>query len=196
MEAKKQSSFIPKQTLAHVARPVRQAHVGVFSVLSVIAFLASAAVAAGTFLYAAKLETTIEQYDTDIQAQKSAFELGLIQEIIRFQKRVEAAQSILGGHVAFSRYFRFLEEATIPSVVFIDLSFGKDVADGSLKVDLFGQAANFAAIAAQSDLFLTRPELYDHTFNNFYLNERGFIDFEYTVRIKPEGIGYQLPQTL
>lgn len=181
MDPKLSTSFIPKQGLARAGQPYRPASgsVDLFLMIGVVLFLIVGALAGGLYLYNSKLNKDLTALDNEIKEKRAAFELGQIDEVKAFQRRVDAGSQVLAGHTALSQFFTLLEESTIPDVSFytLRLSAGNEA---GISVEMEGVAKGFSSIALQSDVFLSRPELIRHSFGKFRLVSNGFVEFSYT----------------
>lgn len=191
MDSKFSTSFIPKQTLVktgQIRRP--SSSTSLFAIISIGIFLISGALAGGTYLYHEKLKTDLDRLDSEIEDRKASFELGRIEEVRIFSERVEAVEEMLSKHVALSQFFTLLENQTDPEVSFEKFSFRLDDQEGAV-ITLTGVATGFVAVARQSDSFLSRPELSEHSFSSFKLEDGGFVSFSYRGVIKREAIAYR-----
>ncbi len=191
MDPKLSTSFIPKQSLARVGQPYRPASgsVDLFLMIGVVLFLIVAALAGGLYLYNGKLNKDLTVLDNEIKEKRAAFELGQIDEVKAFQRRVDAGSQVLGGHIALSQFFMLLEESTIPDVSFYTLRLSND-GEAGISVEMDGVAKGFSSIALQSDVFLSRPEFIRHSFSKFDLVSNGFVEFSYRGTIASSALRY------
>lgn len=190
MDAKFSTSFIPKQTMAKATQPSRPSSVSLLAIIGVTVFIVVIAIGAGVYLYNQNLKADLTELDSQIADRKASFELGKVDEVKLFNRRVTSAKEILGRHVAFSQFFSVLEENTMPNVAFKSLSY--NLAGENPRIELRGIADGFSAIALQSDAFIARPELSDHVFSNFELKDNGFVEFNYSVTVARTSISYSV----
>lgn len=188
MDAKFSTSFIPKQNMARAVQPSRSSNISVLYIIGVAVFIIVIALGAGVYLYNQNLRADLTQLDSEIADRKASFELGKIDEVRLFSRRVTTAKNLLGGHVAFTQFFTILEENTMPNVAFKNLSY--QLIPGGARVSLQGIADGFSAVALQSDTFLAQPELSGHVFSNFKLKENGFVEFSYEATVAKTAILY------
>jgi hypothetical protein len=192
MDPKLQQSFIPKQSLAQVNRPMQSSGVGIFSLLSFIVLLIAGALSGGIYLYKNSLKADLSAIESEISSKKATFELDVIGEMKQFEARVSAARAIVSNHVAFSRFFSILEESILPTISFRSLNYATSPS-AKPHIEARGVADGFRAIALQSDEFLKRSELSNVSFSGFALNKQGFVDFTFSADVEPSAISYLLP---
>lgn len=147
-------SFIPHEVtaIATTARVPGRGMTDLFTLTAVVLLVASAALAAGVFLYGEYLQSSATSKIGQLERAKAAFEPSLIQELTRFDDRMRAAGEVLGRHIAPTAFFAMLEQTTIETVMFSTLNF--DTADPrGMTIKMDGVAASVNAIALQADLF-------------------------------------------
>lgn len=189
MDQRPPSSFIPKQYLAQNSQATSSAHVGIFLIISLLVFLATIALGVGVFLYTEKLGAQLNDLNAQIAQKSTAFDLPQIEEIKRFEIRLNTAQSILRNHIAFSHYFKILEDLTIPTIFFERLDYS--LKDGLINVELVGEADGFSSVALQSDAFMAEKSFSSVTFSDFDLKPFGAVGFKVSMLVNPRFISYQ-----
>src|SRR6185503_11766371 len=111
MESPIASSFIPHDTSKAAERALRSNSGGLSELLlllSIVLFVASAALGVGVFLYKQYLTTTSTSKHQQLERAKAAFEPSLIQQLTRLDDRMHAGDSILGLHLAPTAFFHAL----------------------------------------------------------------------------------------
>lgn len=188
MDAKFSTSFIPKQNMAKAVQPFRSSNISVLAIAGIAIFIIVIALGAGIYLYNQNLRSDLKKLDSEIADRKASFELGKIDEVKLFNRRMTTAKSLLAGHVAFTQFFAILEENTMPNVSFKNLSY--QMLPVGARIQMQGIADGFSAIALQSDAFIARPELSGHIFSNFKLKSNGFVEFNYEAIVAKTAISY------
>ncbi len=184
-------SFIPKKPLSSVKQKPRSgSSAGLFFGISLIIFVIS--VGTGTFLYAYNvfLEKKVTNMNTSLERAKSAFEPSLIMELKRVNTRIGFAEKILDKHVAFSKFFKILEEDTLKSVRFKQFTYSIDN-KGGVDIDISGEARDYSSIALQSDVFGDNKYIKNPIFSNLGLDSFGNITFNLTAGVDPSLVLYK-----
>lgn len=161
-----------------------------FAVISLVVFLAVAALAAGIFLYRGFLVREIRASDTQLVAARKSFEPEFVDAARRLNARLEAATQTLLRHTAPSLLFALLERRTLEQVRFHNFSFeAKD--EKSFSLSLSGEAKSFNAVALQSDVFGEEKRFTSPVFSNFTLNDRGNVLFQFKTTVDPALVAYR-----
>jgi len=190
METGAQQTFIPHEIPTAIGqnRARRRGGSELFSLVSLVLFVASGALAAGVFLYAEYLEASAASKTDQLERAKAAFEPSLIHELTRLDDRMRAAGEVLGKHVAPTAFFKMLEQTTIGTISFSSLSF--DTPDAQhLKISMKGIAASVNAIALQADLFSKGGMVVSPIFSDIDRRAEG-VNFSLVAQINPAAINY------
>src|SRR3989344_4067775 len=101
------SSFIPHETpgMGQTRRERGSGLADLLTLVAIVLFVASGALAVGVFLYQQYLETSTTSKLDQLQRAQAAFEPSLIQQLTRLDDRMRAAGQILGTHIAPSAFF-------------------------------------------------------------------------------------------
>src|SRR5689334_14456580 len=137
MDPQVQASFIPKRSLDVNAS--RGSSFGIFFLIALLIFVASIAAAGGVFLYQSYLTTTLDGQKQSLVKAQGAYDAPTIQELVRLDKRIKEAQSLLDKHVEISNIFTFLGLYTYEHVAYSNFSISMSD-DGSAKISMSGQA--------------------------------------------------------
>ncbi|MFA6227261.1 MAG: hypothetical protein WC631_02200 [Candidatus Paceibacterota bacterium] len=195
METKFQTSFIPKKPIVeeHQLAP----RVSLFLLVSIIVFLVAVGLAGWIFL---EKKVLIQKIDTDkqtIEANKSSFETGTIESMIRLDSRIKVANLLMSKHISMSPIFSFFEDRTLKNVRFrsfkISLTGGASGGDSLAKVDMNGQARDFKTVASQADEFGKieyREIIKAPVFADLNLTQDGSVSFSFVTLIVPDFISY------
>lgn len=161
-----------------------------FAVISLVVFLAVAALAAGVFLYRGFLVREIRAMDAQLVAARKSFEPEFVDAARRLNTRLEAATQALAQHRAPSLLFALLERRTLEQARFHNFSFeAKD--EKAFTLTLSGEAKSFNAVALQSDIFGEEKRFTSPVFSNFTLNERGNVLFQFKTAVDPALVAYR-----
>lgn len=191
MESGIQSSFIPQDASRPTAIPRSSGGGGLAELgllISIVLFVASGALAGAVFLYAEYANTSAASKVTQLQRAKDAFEPSLISQITRLDDRMQAANSLLSAHTAPVAIFDALQEATLSTVSFTQLSYtGFD--PQNMKIKMQGVAQSVNSIALQADLFSKNGVVIDPIFSDITRQVDG-VHFTLTAAINPAAINY------
>ncbi|MBI5470043.1 hypothetical protein HY968_01850 [Candidatus Kaiserbacteria bacterium] len=192
MESGIQSSFIPQdaaEALVKSARPYRSGGLPEFLLLvAIVLLVASAALAAGVFLYKQYLETASKSKLAQLERAKSAFEPALIQQLTRLDDRMHAGEAILGSHLAPSVYFDALQQATLATISFSNLTL--DAGDGQhVSVHMSGVAQSVNSIALQAQILAKNGVITSPIFSGIDREKDG-VHFNLSALVNPTAINY------
>ncbi|OGG55082.1 hypothetical protein A3D62_00740 [Candidatus Kaiserbacteria bacterium RIFCSPHIGHO2_02_FULL_49_11] len=191
MEPQFKTSFIPKKTLsATVAQgSTRKGGLNLIVLIALIIALGAVVLSVGAFLYKQLLISSIDRKEATLDRARAAFEPALIQELVRLDDRLTAAEDVLEEHVTPSSLFSLLGSLTLQSVQFTDFSFSQ-VGDGKLSIAMKGIARDFRAIALQADLFGKNRAIQDPIFSNLNLDSNGRAVFNFSAFVDPAFVSY------
>lgn len=184
------TSFIPHDTA--VAPPARRRGGGGLNDLlllsAIVLFVASAALAAGVFLYGQFLATESSSKLAQLERAKAAFQPALVQELTRLDDRMHAADRILGVHIAPTAFFKALEEATLKTISFQTLELeAPDTQHINIKMAGIAQSVN--SIALQADLFSKSGVIVSPIFSGIARQSNG-VHFNLSAAVNPASINY------
>ena len=190
MAQKGRTTFIPQGATVSNA-PRKRRTFGVFTVLSVVIFLASLAGLGGAILYAQQVRRDIAELDVLIERSEDAFNRPLLEEIARLDKKIESAREVLAGHISLLELFELIDGNTLHSVRFS--AFGFDTGtDGIYTVTMQGVGRDYTAIALQSDAFVQTRRLKNVVFDNLRLASDGTVTFSMQAEVDPGLLDYEL----
>jgi hypothetical protein len=198
MDQKFHTSFIPKKALAPTsAKKQRRGTVNIFFLGAFIIFLGTLLLAVGVFLYQEFLTSSIERKQQSLEKARAEFEPAFIQEISRFDSRINSAKTILERHLALSALFKLLEAKTLKSIQFEGFSYLIE-GDGRINIFMKGKARSFSSIALQSDIFGKDKFIKEPIFSNLNLDQKGNAIFDFSAFIDRDLLSYanQQPQNL
>ena len=172
--------------------------VGMFSLVATIIFIASILSLAGVFGYNIYLKKDLQKKDMQLQETRKHIKPELIEELVRLDKRIKTAGSILSGHASVSSLFKKLEEDTLVTIRFTSFKFTTDK-DGKNKIlTMAGLGRSYNSLALQSDIFRAEKYLKNPIFSELELDDSGGIAFEVKMEIDNELVLYnsRLAKTL
>ncbi|MCE9541621.1 hypothetical protein K8R03_03645 [Candidatus Kaiserbacteria bacterium] len=191
MEGGIQSSFIPKDAGKAAPSPRLQRGGGLNDLLvliSVVLFVASAALAGAVLLYKQYLESSSTSKVAQLQRARQAFEPALIQELTRLDDRMRSADVVLSAHIAPTAFFDLLSQATLTTVSFqtLDLEAG-DPKNITIKMQGIAQSVN--SIALEADLMAKNGVITSPIFSDISRQPDG-VHFNLSALINPAAINY------
>lgn len=192
MEPKFRTSFIPKKALATATNLQKKSGGGSFGVimlLTLIIALGAVILSVGVFLYQQILETSITRKVNTLERARAAFEPALIQELVRIDTRLEAAETILNRHITPSVLFEFIEGLTLKSVQFQDFNLTR-ISDDKISISMKGIAKDFRGVALQADIFGKSKFIREPIFSNLNLNQEGKAVFSLSAFVDPSFINF------
>lgn len=182
-------SFIPHDANVPVAEQRGQSGLPELALLvSIVLFVASAALAGGVFVYAQYLATSNTSKVQQLERAKAAFEPSLIAQIMRLNDRMQSADVILGDHLAPSMFFDALQAATLSTVAFSTLDL-QAVDTHAMSIKMAGVAQSVNSIALQADIFAKNGIIKDPIFSGIDREQDG-VHFVLSAEIDTGGIGF------
>lgn len=189
METGIPASFIPSDTIDTTQSRRQSAGLPELALLvSIVLFVASGALAAGVFLYAQYLQTASASKVQQLERAKEAFKPSLIEQLMRLNDRMLAADTILGNHLAPSAFFDALQAATLSTVSFSGLELQSPDAR-TVTIRMAGIAQSVNSIALQADLFSKNGVIKDPIFSGIDREPDG-VHFDLTAEVDPKAIGF------
>jgi hypothetical protein len=198
MEGKFQTSFIPKKPVTPATSSL-SGGISFLSLIAVILFVASLALASAVFLYQNYLSSSIANKKESFKTNQKAFDPNTVTTYSTLNKRINIAGSLIKKHISVSSLFKVLEDSTLQTIRFNDFNYSY-VSDKRINLSMKGQALNYNAIAKQSDVFSQNPAskyIHNPIFSDLDLDSRGNVIFSFTGEVDPEQILYSnnLPET-
>ena len=151
-----------------------------FFKIGLIFFLACGLLVGGLYFYRNFLSNSLQEKQTILSNLEVEFEPSLITEVQRVSSAISASKDILSKRVFQTKLFSILEEKTLPQISFGTFSYTHD----KKSLVLVGEAASYADIARQSNVFQSAPEIKEVLFSNLILKETGNVSFTLTINFK------------
>jgi hypothetical protein len=152
-----------------------------FSILSIIAlsaFMVAVVLAIIVFIYQRSLVQSVNKMNAELVAARTSFEPGFIDELIKLDRRISAAEEVVAKHTVTTPIFNLLENETLQGIRFVNLDYTVD-AKGQPSIDMKGEAVNFLAIALQSDVFGADRKIKNPVFGGLNLDDKGIANFNF-----------------
>jgi hypothetical protein len=190
MEVKMQTSFIPKKPI--IESQSRGSSVSIFFVISVILFIIAVGLAVGVWFWQQSLVAQIKKDKDALEKVRTSdsFQEKTINDLVRFNDRIEEAKGLLDRHLAVSPIFSLLEKNTLKNVSIKSMKFSYAGSDKT-KLDLSGVAANYDALFKQSEAFDKESLISQPTISDFSLNSDGTVAFNFTASVIPSLVLYK-----
>lgn len=197
MDQEFQTSFIPKRPVSSDATTglstQREKKGGVLMLISIIVLVAALLAAAGVFAYKAYLVSSIEQAKSSLDRARDIFEPETIASLQSLDKRLNAAEIILGGHVAVSPILELLKEITYPNVQYTNFTYATNQATGDILVEMTGRASGFDWVGVQAEQFDKNPNIKNPIFSNLVQDNFGRIAFDLSFSVNKSFVTYGSP---
>ncbi|OGI68263.1 hypothetical protein A2738_02260 [Candidatus Nomurabacteria bacterium RIFCSPHIGHO2_01_FULL_42_15] len=194
MEPNFQTSFIPKKPIVE-EHAVAGRSIGFFTIISIFVLFTVLLATGGLFFYKGILKKTIVEKEKSLTLAKEDFEPAKILQLQTLEKRLNAANEILTGHIAITPVFQALSAITMKTVRFTKFTYGlEDIKDSKVNIKMAGVAVGYRSIALQSDLFTTRDEgknFIDPVFSNLALDDKGNVLFDLEFSVNPAFVDYK-----
>lgn len=146
-------------------------------------------VAAGAaFAYQGYLSSSIDSKKTSLQRSEGAYDLPVIQDLVRIDSRLGQAKVLLQRHTAPSAVFDILSQLTLARVQLTSFDYALQ-SDGSAQLRLAGVGDSFSTVALQSDQFGSSRVLHDIVFSGVTVDQGG-VSFSVTATVDPAAISY------
>jgi hypothetical protein len=189
MDPRFQTSFVPKKPVITQAVVSRSSNIDLFSLIAIVLFILSLALAGGIFFWKSLIVKDIDVKKATLERARDAFEPDLIKKIIRLDSRIESGEKLLASHVSVTRLFDVLSTITLRGVRFRDFNFSY-LAEDKIEVGMKGQAQSFAAVAIQSDFFNQQKYLKNTMVGDLALEPSGLISFSVRTTVDPSLVSY------
>lgn len=185
-----QTSFIPRKAVGRESS-VKQKPISLFLALSTFVFVVAILGSGGVFLYEYTLKKNLASSEAYLTERKEALEPTTINELIRTDKRIRSANSILSSHVVYSPVASFLEDTTLKTVRFNKMEYSVSE-NGTPTAKLSGEAKSYGSVALQTEVFNANKQFIKSVyFSNLNLNEDGNVIFDVAITFDPDLINYK-----
>ena len=156
--------------------------------VAAVLFVAALTTAGALFAYRSYLVNDIAYKADLLQEERKSIDPALIRAMARHMARIEAAKEVLAAHIAPTVLFAFLEEITLQNVRYAGMSVTVDAEE--VRVELQGEAANFEAVALQSDIYGNNRMVREALFSDVNRNSEGAVLFNLDAKMDPRFLRY------
>ena len=200
MESSSQTSFIPKKPIATGPVSYGGGGISVVTVVCVIVFFGSVALSVGAYLYKNILSHQLENKKEDLNKAKKGYELDTIEDLKRLDTRIETVKGLLQNHVSMTTFFGLIEESTLRSVRFSDLSIGNSGSSvsstdsgkvGTLQFKMSGVAKSYSSVALQAKVFTDSKKFKEPVVSNLNLGDSGNVSFSVVASVDSSSLLYK-----
>jgi hypothetical protein len=200
MESKFQTSFIPKTSLNESSGTRVKTPLNILFLIAVILTIAAVVGAAGMFGFKYLIQTNIEAKRAELVEKEKTFDYTSMNDVVRIDKKLKAAEGLINNHIAVSNLFSLLEENTLRNLRFTSFDFNY-IAKDKIAVTMKGEARNFGVVAKQTEAFSKMAGVKgfsDSIFSELNVNENGNVVFSFLTNINPTIVSYvnNLPNAL
>ena len=174
--AELKTSFIPQKPIIPREKGEESSSINLLVSLSFIIFLVVLLTAGGLYFYKVALEQRIETMSQSLDRAREAIEPELVTNLKRLDDRIRVSDSLIHSHKVLFPVFKFLENATLQSVQFSQLTYTL-IPTGEATISLTGKARGYASLALQSDALGAGAILEEPIFSNLGLDREGNVAF-------------------
>ncbi|MEQ1500363.1 MAG: hypothetical protein ABL917_03280 [Parcubacteria group bacterium] len=191
MDTKFQTSFIPKKTTIETPGVYgsKQVSINIFSVIANIVFVLALIGLGGGYFYKNILINQVKEKGKELESARASFEVEKVQDLVDVSNRFTATKKLLENHVAVSEFLVLLQNSTLKSVRFTDLSYQN--LNNAISIKMDSEAQSFNAIAQQTEIFSKIESIKEPLFTDFLLSENGNIKLKFTASITPGLVSYK-----
>lgn len=147
---------------------------------SILIFFLTLAGYWGVVLLNSNQQKTKTRLIEEIKLKEEGLRSELLDEIFLLDERLRNMSTLLNRHIFTSNLFKLLETDVHPQVRFI--SFG--LTTNSKKMDMNGEAANYAALAKQISILERNPQIEKIDFGGLSSGANNFINFKTTITFR------------
>jgi hypothetical protein len=155
-----------------------------YGVLGIVFLLAL-----GLFAYGRILSVNLERKDAALAEAEKNIDTTTVESFVKLRNRLDYSGTLLGKHVALSRFFAALEDILPATVRFNSLHVNIDQ-NGYVKVEGTGTAKTFNALAAVSTAFAQDGRIKDAIFSKITVNANNTVSFALTGSLDPKLVSY------
>ena len=181
-----QTSFIPKKTLVQKSFDSKSGDFAtIFLIISIIIFITSGLVYGLLYFWSSRLDTQLKKLEADLVIQKDNLqsEIVLFEDLVRFDKKLKVATTLLNQHTTIRPFFQLLSDNTLKTVRFKNLSY-KMLDTGGAEVKMSGEAKSFNSIALQSNAFASTKAMSNIVFSGLNTGRDNTVIFDFSTNVK------------
>lgn len=185
-------SFIPQSPLVKKEGSLigQRRPASLLAILAILVFFLSTGSYGSLYAYKTSLVNKIEQNTEKVITARDALKNSpVIAQAKVFRERAALGQALLDAHVVVSPVFTFLENDTLQTILYNQLTFSSKT--GELKVSIKGEAPGYASLAYQSDvLHEQKSTLKNFVIKDVTLMPSGSVSFTLEGIFNPDSLSY------
>ena len=183
------TSFVPHEASAS-ARRFRADYSGAFGFFAYGVLVIALVLAIGVFLYGRILVATQSAKDAELAKAEAGVDPATVENFIRLHNRLASGETLLGNHVAFSKFFTLLQTVMPTTVRFSSLHLWFD-STGTANVEGTGVAKSFNALAAASADFAADGGIKNAIFSNIVVSSKNnAVSFALAATLDPKLVAF------
>lgn len=201
MDAKFQTSFIPKRPLTAPTIAPHHGGMSIFMVLSVVLFIVSIAGGGLAIGWKNFLQKQQNDYKTTLERSRNQFNPELIEQLKKANTKIDLSKQLLKNHLAVSGVFDIIARLTAENIRFNSLDFSAPIgssptAKDGVRVTMRGVGTSFSAIAFQSDVFGQSAKygknklLKNPVLSDLAVDQNGNVAFSFTATLNSDDLSY------
>ena len=176
-------SFIPQKENKIIYRGQGP---GVIIFFSGIMFAFSLLAFGGTLLYKNFSKKQVDNLETSLNRDKSAFDVSFVSEIDRISSKINLGKKLFSEHSYLTGLFVFLEKNTLKNVMLTSFDYN----GAEYKINLSGKAKSYSSLASQAEAFKQDANVKSVNISKLSLTTGGVIDFSAEIEFVPSFFSY------
>jgi len=148
---------------------------------SLLVFFLALASYGGLALLNPNLQNTKERLIEETKLKQESLRPELLSEIFLLDERLTNTRTLLSKHTFASNVFKLIESDTHPLVRFTNFNLTTD----SRKLELSGEAADYAALSRQIGILERDPQVEKVEFGGLSFTVANLLGFKLTIILKP-----------
>jgi len=151
-----------------------------FLYLALLVFLLTLSSYGGLFFLDRGQQNAQDDLLEQIKLKEEELRPELLSQIFLLEARLKNMRQLLSSHVRYSSILKFLETNTHPQVRFSNFNFATEQG----RIDINGEAANYAVLSEQVGIFERNPQAEKVEFGGLSLSPNGRPGFHLTIYVK------------
>lgn len=159
-------------------------------ILSVVLLVTSGALYGAVFMYHSYLTSQNVSAEQQIQTVNQNLDTKTVDAIMSIDQRMNAAQTLIGNHLAYSAFFNNLNQATLTSIQFSSFKIDSSDQTKGIVLSLSGVARDLNGVAYEAQLFGLDSMIKNPIFSGIALDTDG-VHFVAAATIDPKQLSYE-----
>lgn len=167
--------------------------IGLLTIISIFVLFTVLLTTGALYFYRGIMAKSVVTKKANLDLAKNRFEPEKIKQLQLLDKRLNAANQVLGKHIAITPIFEALQATTMKSVRFTKFSYTTgEEGNSKINIKMSGVTLGYSFLALQSDLFANNKNFIEPVFSNLSLNETGNVAFELNFSVDPSFVDYKV----